>query len=83
MRLPKRQNETHKPYLLTPVEYTKGFVGFRHIVSLESGSQGGSGQYVDGDLGANQPERWMNLRRQAQFLMDLVSPMKVLNACWV
>jgi hypothetical protein len=54
MRVPKRQKETHKSYLLTPVDCAKDFVGFCHIVNLERISRGGNGQYVDGDLGAKQ-----------------------------
>ena len=53
MRVPQRQNETHKSYLLTPAEYSKCFVCFCHIVNLGSVSPGGNGQCVDGDLGAN------------------------------
>lgn len=51
---PKRQREAHKSYLVTPIEYAKGFVYFCHIADLESSSQDGSQPGCEDDLGAKQ-----------------------------
>lgn len=78
---PKRQSEAHKSYLVTPIEYAKGFVYFCHIADLESSSQDGSQPGCEDDLGAKQMGEVDRLGSQARVFVFLFGPADVLNVC--
>lgn len=81
MRVPKRQREAHKSYLVTPIECAKGFVYFCHIADLESSSQGGNGRDVLMIWKPSTRGRWIKLGSQAWVFIFLFGPADVLNAC--
>lgn len=68
MRVPTRQGKAHKSYLVSPIEYAKGFVCFGHIADLESSSQGGNGRDVMMIREPSKRERWINWEVQLGFL---------------
>lgn len=61
MSVPTRQGKAHKSYLVSPIEYAKGFVCFGHIADLESSSQGGNGRDVMMIREPSKRERWIKL----------------------
>lgn len=81
MRVPKRQEKAHKSYLVSPIEYAKGFVCFGHIADLESSSQGGNGRDVMMIREPSKWERWIKLGSPARVFIFLFGAVNVLNVC--
>lgn len=68
MRAPKRQREAHKSYLVTSIEYAKGFVYFCHIADLESSSQDGNSWDVKMIWEPSKWGRWIDWEVKLGFL---------------